>query len=219
MPRRKPHTATLLLVEDEQNLGATLKNLLEAERFDVCWAKNCKEALADLRSLRFDLALLDINLPDGSGLSLAEKLPGTPVIFLSALSAPEQRVQGLQLGAVDYIVKPFHFAELKLRIENALKASPPKTSGNATIGKVSVDFARQMAGGTPLGLKETRLLKLLYDRRGEVVSRDEILNHVWPREAFPTARTVDNFILKLRKIFGAQTIHSVRGVGYKLEVS
>lgn len=214
-----PKRATLLLVEDEENVGATLKSLLEGERYTVTWAKTKKEALADIQTLPFDVALLDVNLPDGNGFQVAEYLPNTAILFLSAMSDPEDRVRGLKLGAEDYIIKPFHFQELVLRIQNARKR---KTFANnlATIqiGKAKIDFARFTINGKKLAAKEINLLKLLYDRRGKVVSRDEILNHIWPREAYPTSRTVDNFILNLRKLLGsADYIKSIRGVGYQLQ--
>lgn len=217
MPKRIP----LLLVEDEVNLGATLKDMLESQRYAVTWAKTQSDALADIKSLPFDVALIDVQLPDGNGYNVAEKLKNTDtaMIFLTAQSAPEQRVRGLSLGAEDYIVKPFHFEELCLRIRNALKRRDyvqKGASGAVRIGKVAIDFSDFTANGKPLGAKEAKLLKLLYDRRGKVVSRDEILNHVWPRESYPTQRTVDNFVLKLRKLIGENNIKSIRGVGYQL---
>ena len=216
MPKRIP----LLLVEDEENLGATLKDLLEGERYAVTWAQNKKEALADIKAMPFDIALLDVNLPDGNGFQVAEALQNTAIIFLSAMSDPEYRVHGLTLGAEDYIVKPFHFQELCLRIKNALKRKNyvQSTGTAAKIGKAKVDFSSFTLNGKALAAKEAKLLKLLYDRRGKVVSRDEILNHVWPRETYPTARTVDNFISALRKLLGsADCIKTIRGVGYQLK--
>jgi two-component system alkaline phosphatase synthesis response regulator PhoP len=214
MPKKIP----LLLVEDEENLGATLKELLEGEHYAVTWAKDKKNALVDIKAIPFDIALLDVNLPDGTGFQVAESLQNTAMIFLTAMSDPEHRVRGLQLGAEDYIVKPFHFQELTLRIKNALKRKDyiQSTSPIAQIGSIKVDFTRFTLNDKPLAAKEAKLLKLLYDRRGKVVSRDEILNHVWPRETYPTARTVDNFISKLRKLLGPDSIKSIRSVGYQL---
>lgn len=211
---------SLLLVEDEINLGTTLKDLLEGERYAVTWSQTKKEALADIKAMPFDIALLDVNLPDGTGFQVAEALQNTAIIFLTAMSDPEHRVRGLTLGAEDYIIKPFHFQELCLRIKNAIKRKTyiQGTIGIVQIGKAKIDFAGFTLNGKPLAAKEAKLLKLLYDRRGKVVSRDEILNHVWPRETYPTARTVDNFISALRKLLGSSDcIKTIRGVGYQLK--
>lgn len=214
----------LLLVEDEKNIGATLSDLLEGAGYGVTWAKDCAEAREAVRLLPFDVALLDVNLPDGTGFEVARALEttGAALLFLSAMSDPEIRVQGLSLGAEDYIVKPFHFQELLLRLRNALKRRDAlrQQSGMVIIGGATIDFtaftATRGEETEVLGVKEAKLLELLWQRRGKVVSRDEILNHVWPSEAFPTARTVDNFILKLRRLIGEDAIKTVRGVGYQL---
>jgi two-component system alkaline phosphatase synthesis response regulator PhoP len=211
----------LLLLEDEQNIGATLSDLLEGAGYAVTWAQTCAEARDALKLYPFDVALLDVNLPDGTGFQVAELLQSSPTVmlFLTAMSDPEHRVQGLQLGAEDYIVKPFHLQELLLRIRNALKRPKPLTArvqlGDALIDFSTFTFTRN-GQSEILSAKEAKLLQLLCDRRGKVVSRDEILNHVWPLEAFPTARTVDNFILKLRKLVGDESIKTIRGIGYQL---
>lgn len=211
----------LLLLEDEKNIGATLSELLEDAGYAVTWAQSCAEARDALKLYPFDVALLDVNLPDGTGFQIAELLQSshTAMLFLTAMSDPETRVHGLQLGAEDYIIKPFHLQELLLRIRNALKRQKPLAE-SVQLGDAVIDFAAftfTRGGHTEtLSAKEAKLLQLLYDRRGKVVSRDEILNHVWPSEAFPTARTVDNFILKLRKLLGEETIATVRGVGYQM---
>lgn len=211
----------LLLVEDEENIGATLSDLLGDAGYEVTWVKSRAEALEAIRLLPFDVALLDVNLPDGTGFQVAESLQSThtAMLFLTAMSDPDHRVQGLQLGAEDYIIKPFHLQELLLRIRNALKRQRP-TRGEVQLGAAVVDFAAftlTRGGQTEqLSAKEAKLLQLLYERQGKVVSRDEILNHVWPSEAFPTARTVDNFILKLRRLLGEERIRTIRGVGYQL---
>lgn len=221
----------LLLVEDETNIGATLSDLLEDVGYAVTWVQNRSEAIDAIALYPFDIALLDVNLPDGTGFQIAEKLDNThtAMLFLSAMSDPEIRVKGLQLGAEDYIVKPVHFQELLLRIRNALKRRDylhQKThDSRVIIGKAEVDFSRFVirrdGREETLSAKEARLLHLLYDAGGKVVSRDEILNHVWPSEAFPTARTVDNFILRLRKWVeetpeSPTIIQTVRGIGYRL---
>ena len=226
----------ILLVEDERNVGSTLVEKLRKEGFDVTWSETAEDARLQLAGRRFDLVLLDVGLPDESGFSVAEVIkqeqPATAIVFLTAQTSPENRVRGLELGAEDYIAKPFHLKELILRIRNGLRRAQYLASGEAdrpegvVIGQARVRFARFEAdvGGqiTRLSHKETALLKLLVDRRGKVVSRDEILNQVWSEDEFPTPRTVDNFILRLRKLVEAdpenpRAIVSVRGVGYMLE--
>jgi DNA-binding response OmpR family regulator len=140
-------------------------------------------------------------------------------------------VRGLELGAEDYVTKPFHFKELILRVQNGLKRARYASASPDVIqvGAARVDFAKfvaqvEGAGGTKthsLTHKEVALLKLLVEREGKVVSRDEILNHVWSEDEYPTSRTIDNFVMRLRRLIevdpeNPQTIRSVRGVGYQL---
>lgn len=235
MVERAP--SRLLVVEDEQNVGSTLVERLKREGFDVAWAQSLEEARLEISQRKFDLALLDVGLPDGNGFSAAQLLrqqqKSTAIIFLTAFGNPEDRVRGLELGAEDYVVKPFHFKELLLRIQNGLKRARYLTSGTdeatdgVRMGKARVRFARFEAEveGTSHALthKECALLRLLYERRGLVVSRDEILNQVWSEDEFPSPRTVDNFVMRLRRLVefdpeNPQIIRSVRGVGYLLQL-
>jgi two-component system alkaline phosphatase synthesis response regulator PhoP len=224
----------ILVVEDEKNVGSTLVERLTAEGFEVAWATTAAEARSEITARRFDLALLDVGLPDGSGFEVAGHIrkthAGTAILFLTALGGPEERVRGLELGAEDYIVKPFYAKELILRIHNALKRSKylADTPDTLVLGRAQIRFDRQEAivGGIAhtLSQKESALLKFLLERRGAIVSRDEILNFVWSDHEFPTPRTVDNFIVKLRKLVeldpeNPQLIRSVRGVGYQLVLS
>lgn len=227
-------SARILVLEDEKNVGLTLVERLRKESFEVAWATNVEEARLELGGRKFDLALLDVGLPDGSGFDVAEALrasqPSTAIIFLTAYGSPEDRVRGLELGADDYVVKPFHLKELLLRIRNALKRAKYLAGGldsihEIRVGRALIRFARFEAetdGRTqPLTHKEAALLRLLVERRGNVVSRDEILNHVWSEDEFPTPRTIDNFILRLRRLVeldpeNPQVIKSIRGVGYQL---
>jgi DNA-binding response OmpR family regulator len=233
MSAAKNQPARLLVLEDEKNVGSTLVERLEKEGFEVSWCESVEEGLSALSRHRFELALLDVGLPDGSGFRVAEaireKHPATAIIFLTAFGNPEDRVRGLELGAEDYVVKPFHLRELLLRVQNGLKrarylSTEPEKDG-VQVGQAKIHFSRfeAVAQGKRHSLthKECALLKLLVSRRGSVVSRDEILDEVWSKDEFPTSRTVDNFILKLRKIVEIdpeqpQAIKSVRGVGYQL---
>lgn len=225
--------ARILVVEDERNLATTLVERLEREKFEVLWAPTASDALREAKADRFDLALLDVGLPDASGFSVAQNLRefsrDTAIIFLTAMGNPEDRIKGLELGAEDYIVKPFHFKELLLRVQNVLKRArgmrEQTSAPQVQIGRALIRFNafEAVVDGQAQSLthKECALLKLLVDRRGQVVSRDEILNEVWSRDEYPSPRTVDNFILKLRKLVEKnpehpELIRSARGVGYIL---
>jgi len=229
---------SILLLEDEINVGSTLKDRLILEGFDVSWAMNLKEAKDCLEKKRFSLALLDVNLPDGNGFDIGKiirsRFAATAMVFLTAAGTPEDRIHGLELGAEDYVVKPFHFKELLLRIQNVLKriqfvnSSEVNAASEISIGKAKVRFHQYELTSENekihLSHKECALLKLLYEKRGQVVSRDEILNLIWSEHEYPTPRTIDNFILRLRKwvepdLEAPAIIRSVRGVGYLLERS
>jgi DNA-binding response OmpR family regulator len=227
--------ARLLLVEDEKNVGSTLVERLEREGFEVAWVCSVENALAEMKRKPFQVALLDVGLPDGSGFDVAEvlrkKQPATAVIFLTAFGGPEDRIRGLELGAEDYVVKPFHLRELILRVRNGLKRAQyvaeelVTKASSAIVGKAVVHFLRfeaELDGKMVLLThKETAMLKLMVERRGCVVSRDEILDRVWSEDEFPTPRTVDNFIMRLRRLVELnpeepEVIKSIRGVGYQL---
>lgn len=226
----------LLVVEDEKNVGLTLVERLRKENFDVSWAKNQEEAELEISRRKFDLILLDVGLPDGNGFDIAHRIrkthPITAIIFLTAFGNSEDRIRGLELGAEDYMVKPFHFKELLLRIENALRRShswqdSSEAIDGVTIGRAIIHFSRYEAQlesqVQPLTQREAALLKLLLDRKGSVVSRDEILDQVWSENEFPTSRTVDNFIMRLRRLVEIDPekptlIRSIRGVGYQLVI-
>jgi two-component system alkaline phosphatase synthesis response regulator PhoP len=225
----------LLVVEDERNVGATLSERLQAAGYRVTLAESAARARQAWRSEAPKLALLDVGLPDGNGFALARELrtaaPQTAIIFLTAHGNPEERVRGLEIGADDYLTKPFHFRELLLRIQNCLKRAqdladlPGEVRGTLRIGRAQVDFERysaEVAGEHhALTHKECAVLRLLASRAGKAVSRDEILDRAWSADEFPTSRTVDNFIVRLRRLVEAdaaepRVIRSIRGVGYLL---
>ncbi|MGC4029469.1 MAG: response regulator transcription factor [Steroidobacteraceae bacterium] len=227
--------ARLLLVEDDGNVASTLSARLAAEGFAVTHAANVAAARAALGGESFHVAVLDVGLPDGNGFDVAQLLretsPQTALLFLTAYSTPEDRIRGLELGADDYVTKPFVFRELLLRIHNVLKrARDLQQDGTAAlpvkIGIAEVDFARFTATSRGqlhrLTHKECAVLKLLVERSGAAVTRDEILDRAWSPDEFPTQRTVDNFIVRLRKLVERDpshpvTIRSIRGVGYQFE--
>ena len=228
----------LLMVEDDPNVARTLAQRLGSSGFAVTHAASVAAARRALAAQRFDLALLDVGLPDGSGLDVARSLrehsPATALVFLTAHGEPEQRIEGLELGADDYVTKPFVFRELLLRLQNvlgrarALRQSVAGAGASVRIGRATVDFAqfRATVDGQvqPLTHKECSVLRLLHERAGTAVTRDEILDRAWSADEFPTSRTVDNFILRLRRLIEADpanptTLRSIRGVGYLLEAT
>lgn len=223
----------ILLVEDEENLRSTIALNLELEGYDVQCAVNGKEALQMFKANRFDIVVLDIMLPEINGIDVCKEIRkenrNVFILFLSARSMGSERIEGLKAGADDYLSKPFNLEELLLRIEILLKRKPV-LSGASNLQTLSINgrtihfetyqFIALDGKSESLSKKETMLLKLLIEKKNQVVSRDEILEQVWGYETFPTGRTIDNFILAFRKYFEtdpAKPRHfiSVRGVGYK----
>ena len=229
-PASKP---TVLLVEDELSLADIVKDNLQAEGYAVIHASDGSQAQQLWQSAAPNLVVLDVMLPQLNGYDLCERMrhagDGTPVLFLSAKGQTEDRVKGLAVGGDDYLAKPFHLPEFLLRVQNMLKRQGWEQAGpsNASFsfGGHSVDFrawTANLASGAqePLGERELGIFKLLSSRSNEVVSRDDILDEVWGNDAFPSSRTVDNFVMRLRKLFEPDPsnpvyIHTVWGVGYK----
>ncbi len=224
----------ILLVEDEKSLREAIKLNLELEGYEVVPVSTGTEALSTFGSQYFNLVLLDVMLPEMDGFRVCEQIRlqdmKTPIIFLTAKDSSDDRVQGLRIGADDYISKPFNLEELLLRIRNVLKRAEPaveKSLAKFAFGDCWIDFANYTAGGIrgdiDLTKKETMLLKLLIEKRNTVVSRQEILQAVWGYDVFPSTRTIDNFILSFRKYFEANPkapkyFKSIRGVGYRFEI-
>lgn len=225
--------AKILLVEDEKNLGATLKDYLIAQDHDVDWAQSVSEAESLIQQNNYHIALLDIGLPDGDGISLAMKIKEissqTAFMFLSAQNDPDLKVKGLDIGAQDYMTKPFNLKELSFRLKKILSYYEQNQSQEEIeIGPLKIWFKRYQvtrADGSliDLGTKECEILKLLYDSKPNVVSRDDMISKVWGEDATPSYRTVDNYIVTLRKWAESDPseslkIISVRGIGYKIEI-
>lgn len=221
----------ILLVEDEENIRNVVKLNLEMEEFEVVSTDNGKDALKYFKDQHFDLIILDVMLPEVDGFQVCEQIRLTnmevPVIFLTAKDASGDRITGLKKGGDDYLTKPFVLEELLLRVNNLIKRTAKSDESNLEtykFGNNQVNFITYEAEGNPgtftLTKKEAMLLKLLIDRRNEVVSRQQILQSVWGYDVYPSTRTIDNFILSFRKYFEAdpknpQFFLSVRGVGYK----
>jgi two-component system alkaline phosphatase synthesis response regulator PhoP len=226
--------ANILLVDDEENLHEALRLNLEMDGYSVTSAYDGTEALRKVADEYFDLIILDIMLPELDGISVAESIRvnnnEVPILMLSAKNSSADKVLGLKKGADDYLTKPFNLEELLLRvgklIEKNKKLQVKETVGDSyDFGNNRIDFKAQDAiawNGAQIELskKETMLLKLLIENKGEVVTREKILQVVWGYNVYPTTRTIDNFILNFRKYFEEDSrnpryFHSVRGVGYK----
>ncbi len=225
----------IAIVEDEPTIRELVGERLRTEGFEVDEFDG-PHSLEQVRPqwAGFDLFIVDILFHgDRAGLKICAQLrevsPTLPVLILSALSEPLDRIEGLKAGADDYLVKPFEMEELLLRVRGMLKrrswyAELPDQGSLVSWGKCSIDFVgfegRRGSNRFALTLKEAMLMKLLIQREGQVVPRDEILDKVWGYDVFPSSRTVDNFIVRLRKYFEEvpstpKHIHSVRGMGYK----
>lgn len=232
----------LLVVDDEEHLATGLKLNLELEGYEVVVATDAHEAERALEGPRgFGAIVLDVMLPDFDGFELCSRLRDagnyTPVVMLTARNAAEDRVHGLEVGADDYIVKPFELDELLARVRSVLRrrqwdrggassGKAPDTSGHKIvhIGASTVDFDSHevLARGKPVKLTrlELDLLRYFVEHPGVVISRNTLLEEVWKLRNYSTARTVDNFVSRLRRHFEADVQNpahflSVRGAGYK----
>lgn len=221
----------ILLVEDEESLRETLKLNLELENYEVVASANGKDALKRFKEQHFDLLILDVMLPEVDGFQVAEQVRLTntdvPIIMLTAKDTSTDRITGLRKGADDYLTKPFVLEELLLRVQKLIQRtskSPDNTPDIYEFDGNRVNFATYEAegvnGNVHLTKKEAMLLKLLVDRKNEVVSRQQILQSVWGYDVYPSTRTIDNFILSFRKYFEREPhdpkhFLSIRGVGYK----
>ena len=212
----------LLLVEDDTSLGQTLQERLERNAYKVSWAKTLGEARRKIKEERFELIILDVGLPDGSGFEFAREVKKTriaPFIFMTALASAPQRLEGFEIGAEEFIPKPFHLKEVILRIKHVLETHGGRKQ--IKVGDLIIDFQSQAVideKGRPeyLPVRDFELLELLINASPRVVSRDEILEKLWGNEKFPTNRTVDNIIVRLRsQLRETQNIRSVRSVGYQ----
>jgi two-component system, OmpR family, alkaline phosphatase synthesis response regulator PhoP len=226
----------ILLVEDEEALRDTLQLNLELEGYETITLASGSPVVATLEHQHIDLILLDIMLPDLNGLDVCEQIRlrnfTMPIIFLTAKDTPADRIAGLRRGADDYLAKPFHLEELLLRMAILLRRNTTEKQQPNDIlnfGGHTVNFRTyevQTANNQQFMLtkKEAMLLKLLSERAGQVVSRQQILQTVWGYDVYPSTRTIDNFILSFRKYFEENPkkplfFHAMRGVGYKMELT
>jgi two-component system alkaline phosphatase synthesis response regulator PhoP len=223
----------LLLVEDDQNLAEGLMLILKSKGYEVRHVSDGSRALAEIRNVPFDLVLLDIMLPLLDGISVCKTMRAesdtTPVLFITARDERENKLEGLLAGGDDYITKPFDTDELLARIHGIfrriswLETERSNNSAYKFDGR-TINFKTLEASGPSgkfrLSRKECMVVKYLVEQAGEAVSRDQLLDAIWGYQSFPTSRTVDNFILKIRKIFENDPkkpvyFETIRGIGYR----
>lgn len=222
----------ILIVEDEPSMRLGLKDNLEYESYEVEIAEDGQVGLEKIHSSKYDLILLDVMLPKISGFDVCKTLRKegntTPVILLTAKGEEIDKVLGLELGADDYITKPFSLRELLARIKAVLRRSENLSNQDHTIikiGKLDINFetynAFEDGNSVQMSHKEFEVLNYLWKKKNNTVSRDELLANIWGEDVYITTRTIDNFILKLRQKIEIDSNHpqvilTVHGIGYKL---
>jgi len=221
---------TICLVEDEQSLVEMIQFNLEMDGYDVFAIRDGGLAKEHFElKIDYDLFILDVMLPRISGLDLCKIIrekSQAPILFLSAKGTTQDRIEGLKIGANDYLPKPFDLEELILKVKILTKKEGEQKDFLLQVGELEVDFntfeVRSLENEIVhlFSKREIELLKLFQEKEGKVVSRDEILDRVWGKDSYPTARTIDNYILVFRKVFEKnprkpQFFHSIRSVGYK----
>ena len=220
----------ILIIEDEPDIRKTLEYNISREGYEVICASSLSEGRQKLESASFTLLLLDLMLPDGSGLDLCRELKqdkslsSMPVIILTAKDDEVDKVVGFELGADDYVTKPFSVRELILRVKAVLKRGERKSDNmevQRQFGELKIDIGSHEVfvndEQVNLTALEFKLLRQLVDRRGRVQSRDQLLSDVWGYSSDVTTRTVDTHIKRLREKLGdmGKYVQTIRGVGYK----
>lgn len=224
--------ARILVVDDEVHLADGIRENLIAEGYDVVVAHDGAQGLSGALENDYELIISDVMMPHLDGVQMCQKLREanvqTPFMFLTVNGAPADRIRGLEAGGDDYLSKPFHLEELLLRVAAILKRSAWYHRATHRILKFDdneINFTTYRATAwdgsvQDLTHKEAMILLLLSEREGQVVAREDILEQVWGHEVFPSTRTIDNFIVRLRKRFERDAeepahIHTIRGVGYR----
>lgn len=224
----------ILLVDDEEGLRENIRLNLDLEGYDVTSEEDGKAGLDAFHKGRFDLVILDVMMPHMDGFEVCSAIrrvnSRVPVLFLTAKNSGKERVEGLRLGADDYLTKPFNLEELLLRVRNLIRRGAEANGGGQefetyAFGQNRVNFVTFEIEGLngltkTITKREIMLLRLMIERKNQVVSREDILEKVWGYDIYPSTRTIDNYILAFRKYFEANPrqpvhFHSVRGVGYK----
>lgn len=223
----------ILLAEDDFDFSNVLIQYLKLHDFDVVWAEDGVKALEIFKKNSFDICILDVMMPKMDGFLLAEELikinPETPFVFLTAKQLKEDKIKGLQLGADDYIVKPFEVEELILRLNNILKRSElnfkTSTIQEISIGKYIFDTKRLCLKKDnctqQLTEKEALLIEYLYQNRNQLIKREAILKNIWKNDDYFSGRSMDVFITKIRKYFQEDkniSIESTRFIGLEFKI-
>jgi len=217
-----------LVIEDDSELLEGLKDNLEVEGYEVMTATNGEEGLMQVMRTRPDAVILDVMLPTLGGLEVCRTLRDrgidTPILMLTARSQESDKIRGLEIGADDYVTKPFSIQEVLARLQVMIRRGMPKTTGVYRFGDVEIDFSRQRVrrenGEVALSALEFEVLRYFVARKGQIIERDHLLNEVWGYHAFRTTRAVDNLVGRLRQKLEPQPheprhILTVYGVGYK----
>jgi DNA-binding response OmpR family regulator len=221
---------SILLAEDEEALGTIITESLGTRGFSVTHVLTGREALVELQSTKYDIAILDVMMPQLDGFSLVKKIRAEhqtlPVLFLTGKTMTAHVVEGFESGGNDYLKKPFAMEELVVRIKSLLNNIKPAISNEPEVVNIrsyTLNFNKQQLSiGTntrQLTARETEVLKMLYETNQSVLEKKVVLNRIWGDDNFFTARTLDVFVTKLRKYFRddpAIKIINVRGIGYKL---
>ncbi|MCB0730252.1 MAG: response regulator transcription factor [Ignavibacteriae bacterium] len=219
----------VLIVEDEESMRLGLGDNLKFDGYNVDFAEDGEKGLNKIRENKYNLILLDIMLPKISGFEVCKTIRKegvkTPVIMLTAKGEEIDKVLGLEIGADDYITKPFSLRELLARINAVLRRVENDSEEQIKIGKLEVDFnsytATKNGNNVSLSSKEFDILHYLWNKKNKNVSRDELLSNIWGNDVYTTSRTIDNFILKLRQKIednpnDPKKIITIHGIGYKL---
>ncbi len=225
----------ILLVEDDPYVAEALLLNLKADGYEVVNISRGTEVIEEFSNGNYDLVLMDIMLPGKDGITLCEEIRAsgstTPVLFISARSETEEKIEAILSGGDDFISKPFDMNELKARMHGIFRrmswlSHDTNKLDELKFGNCYINFQAYFAEGPggehKLTQKECLVIKYLVEREGQVVSRDQLLDAVWGYNLFPTNRTIDNFILKLRKIFERDPkkpihIETIRGIGYRFK--
>lgn len=219
----------ILIIEDEARIATFIEKGLRARGFTTNWVEDGQNAIAMAINTKFDLAILDLGLPDKDGLEVLEELRGQgltiPVIVLTARDDVIDKVAGLRAGADDYMTKPFSFEELLARIEVRLRNYTPTTVKEEMllkVGNVSLDLrTRKMRVDNceiELSAREFTMAEVFFRHPGQVMSRQQLLDLVWGYDYDPGSNVVDVYVGYLRKKLGSQSIETVRGMGYRLNI-
>jgi two-component system OmpR family response regulator/two-component system response regulator QseB len=226
--RAKPFPAMLpsmrvLWVEDDPEVGEMVKETLEAEGYGADWVEDGEAALGLALVFPYDLLLLDVSLPrrDGFGVLAALREAGVqaPVLMLTARDSLEDRIRGLEGGADDYLVKPFHLAELRARVRALLRRAHGEASNEVTVGRLRLDLRGRRAWWEKeelrLSGREFAILEFLALHGGSYYPRERLLEHIWPGEASVDPRSLDPYISRLRAKLAEDAIETARGLGYR----